>query len=193
MFALVRLPVASGHGAGTVRALELAAGVVERGGEPAELANLVVKLGEGRSGSLRDGLSQALGDPTLEVGQWLPEGDRVVDAAGDELALRRTGSERAVTLVERPGVGWRRSCTTRPCSTTPCSWEPFRVGRARLHRRAAARTDGRPARAAPADGGAPHRSGRTRPISTSGRTRTKRLRRLGRPDRHERARREVST
>ena len=54
---------------GTVRgSLELAAGAVERGGERAELANLVVKLGEGRSGSLRDGLSPALGDPTVEVG-----------------------------------------------------------------------------------------------------------------------------
>ena len=92
----------------------------------------------------------------------------MVDAAGDELALRRAGSERAVPLVERPGVGWRRSCTTQPCWTTPCSWEPSRVGRARLHGRAAARTDGRPARAASVGRNAPHRSGGRTPISTSG-------------------------
>jgi hypothetical protein len=33
----------------------------------------VVKLGEGRSGSLRDGLSQALGDPTVEPASGCPK------------------------------------------------------------------------------------------------------------------------
>jgi hypothetical protein len=104
----------------------------------------------------------------------------VVDAAGDELALRRAGSERAVTLVERPGVGWRRSCTTRLCST-PCSWEPSRVGRARL---TAGRLLERWAASPCCSCG--RGAAQVRPYAADRclrrRARTKRLRRLARPD-----------
>jgi hypothetical protein len=51
-----------------VVALELAAGIAERAGERAGVADLVVELGEAGSGSLGDGLSRALGDPSLEIG-----------------------------------------------------------------------------------------------------------------------------
>ena len=86
-----------------VVALELAAGVVERAGERAGVANLVVELGEGGSGSLGDGLSRALGDPSLQIGYWLPEREGFVDAAGRELPLPRDDPAATVTMVERAG------------------------------------------------------------------------------------------
>ena len=42
-------------------------------GPAATVADLVVELGETRSGSLGDRLARALGDPTLEVGYWSPD------------------------------------------------------------------------------------------------------------------------
>jgi hypothetical protein len=86
-----------------VVALVLAAGVVQRAGERAEVENLVVELGESGPGSLREGLSRALGDPTLEIGYRLPDRDRFVDATGHELRLPRDGPARTVTMVERAG------------------------------------------------------------------------------------------
>lgn len=83
-------------------ALELAAGIARRAGEHAQLGDLVVELGESRSGSLRDGLANALGDPTLEVGYWLADG-RFVDAAGRVLVRPTARSGRAVTPIERAG------------------------------------------------------------------------------------------
>jgi signal transduction histidine kinase len=84
-------------------AVELSAGVLQRAGERAQLSNLVVELGEGHSGSLRDALSKALGDPTLEVGYWLSDRDRFVDAAGREVAVPTPGSGRAATTVKAAG------------------------------------------------------------------------------------------
>ena len=51
-------------------AFALAGGVMSRSWERAEVADLVVELGEERSDRLRDVLARALGDPTLEVGYW---------------------------------------------------------------------------------------------------------------------------
>jgi signal transduction histidine kinase len=65
------------------------------------MTDLVVDLGDARSGTLRDALAGALGDPTLEVGYWLADG--YVDAQGRPLALPAPGSERSVTPVERDG------------------------------------------------------------------------------------------
>lgn len=65
------------------------------------VTDLVVDLGETRSGTLRDALARALGDPTLEVGYWLDEG--YVDADGHRLTLPAFGSHRRVTPVERDG------------------------------------------------------------------------------------------
>jgi signal transduction histidine kinase len=79
----------------------LLAGLARAPWERAPVTDLVLELGEARSGSLRDALAGALGDPTLEVGYWL--GDGYVDAAGRPLALPASGSERRVTPVERDG------------------------------------------------------------------------------------------
>jgi signal transduction histidine kinase len=86
-----------------VVAIVLTAGIAERAGERAEVENLVVELGESGPGSLRDGLSRALGDPTLEIGYRLPDQDQFVDAGGRELRLPHHGPGRTVTMVERAG------------------------------------------------------------------------------------------
>jgi signal transduction histidine kinase len=67
------------------------------------VADLVVELGEARSGTLRGQLSRALGDPSLEIGYWLPDRTRFVDAGGRVVALPDAGSGRSVTVVERQG------------------------------------------------------------------------------------------
>ena len=69
----------------------------------ADVTDLVVELGEARSGALRAQLARALGDPTLEVGYWQPEMRAFVDVDGDVLALPTPGSDRAVTVVEGDG------------------------------------------------------------------------------------------
>src|SRR5215472_6774791 len=69
--------------------------------EQADVADLVVELGETRSGTLRDELARALGDPSLQVGYWLSGSSGYVDSAGRPLALPDHGSGRATTLVER--------------------------------------------------------------------------------------------
>jgi signal transduction histidine kinase len=67
------------------------------------VTDLVVELGEARSGTLRGQLSQALGDPSLEIGYWLADRAVFVDAEGRVLALPDAGSGRSVTTVEREG------------------------------------------------------------------------------------------
>jgi signal transduction histidine kinase len=67
------------------------------------VADLVVELGEARSGTLRGELARALGDPSLEIGYWLPDRAGFVDAEGRVLALPGAGSGRSVTVVEREG------------------------------------------------------------------------------------------
>ena len=62
--------------------------------------DLVVELSETRFGALRDRLARALGDPTLEVGFRVGEGDGYVDAAGRPLALPPPGSRRRTTAVQ---------------------------------------------------------------------------------------------
>ena len=69
----------------------------------AAVADLVVELGEARSGTLRGELSRALGDPSLEIGYWLPDRAVFVDAEGRVLSLPAAGSGRSVTIVEHEG------------------------------------------------------------------------------------------
>jgi hypothetical protein len=45
----------------------------------------------------------ALGDPTLQVGYWLPESSSYVDAGGRHLDLPQPGTGRAVTPIELHG------------------------------------------------------------------------------------------
>jgi signal transduction histidine kinase len=82
-------------------AAALLAGLIRAPWERATVTDLVLELGDARSGSLRDALAGALGDPTLEVGYWV--GDRYVDAEGHPLAVPAPGSHRRVTPVERDG------------------------------------------------------------------------------------------
>jgi signal transduction histidine kinase len=79
----------------------LLAGLVRAPWERAPVTDLVVELGEGRSGSLRETLAGALGDPALEIGYRV--GDGYVDAEGEPLVLPPSGSGRRVTAVERDG------------------------------------------------------------------------------------------
>jgi signal transduction histidine kinase len=51
------------------------------------VAGLVVELGERADGAdLRDALARALGDPSLDVAYWFPNGDRYVDRDGQPIA-----------------------------------------------------------------------------------------------------------
>jgi signal transduction histidine kinase len=84
-------------------AAALLAGLERAPWERAPVTDLVLELGEARSGSLRDALAAALGDPTLEVGYWLGDAGGYVDAEGRALALPAPGSHRRVTPVDRDG------------------------------------------------------------------------------------------
>jgi signal transduction histidine kinase len=86
-----------------VLALGLLAGLLLAPWERARVTDLVVELGEARSGTLRDALARALGDPKLEVGYWLPDAGVYVDAAGRPLDIAAPGPGRRVTRVEREG------------------------------------------------------------------------------------------
>jgi signal transduction histidine kinase len=85
-----------------VVAVDLVARLRSRRREEAAVADLVVELGEHRSGTLRDALAHALGDPTLEVVYWGEDG-APLDAAGRAVAAPEPGPDRAVTVVERGG------------------------------------------------------------------------------------------
>jgi signal transduction histidine kinase len=81
----------------------LLAGLLVAPWQRAAVADLVVELGEARSDTLRGELSRALGDPSLEIGYWLPDRAVFVDAEGRILSLPGPGSGRSVTTVEREG------------------------------------------------------------------------------------------
>jgi signal transduction histidine kinase len=81
----------------------LLAGLLVAPWQRAVVADLVVELGEARSGTVRGELSRALGDPSLEIGYWLPDRAVFVDAEGRTLSLPDAGSGRSVTVVERQG------------------------------------------------------------------------------------------
>ena len=82
-------------------AVGLLAELVRAPWESAPVTDLVVELGGVSSGTLRDALARALGDPTLRIGYWRPEAGAYVDAAGDRVELPERGEPRAVTLVAR--------------------------------------------------------------------------------------------
>jgi signal transduction histidine kinase len=81
----------------------LLAGLLLGPGEGAGVADLVLQLGQARSRTLRWELARAIGDPTLEVGYWLPEAGTFVDADGGTSSLPGAGSDRSATVVEREG------------------------------------------------------------------------------------------
>jgi signal transduction histidine kinase len=84
-------------------AVGLLIGLLRTSWEQATVTDLVVELAESPSGTLRDALSGALGDPTLQVGYWLPESGSYVDAGGRRLDLPQPGTGRAVTPIELHG------------------------------------------------------------------------------------------
>jgi signal transduction histidine kinase len=84
-------------------AVALLLGLLRRGWERAAVTDLVVELGESRSGTIGDALARELGDPTLELGFWLEEAGTYVDADGRRLELPRPGSSRSVTHIEGEG------------------------------------------------------------------------------------------
>lgn len=84
-------------------AVGLTAELVSAWWERAAVTDLVVELGEVRSGTLRDQLTRALGDPGLQVGYWLPETAGFVDAEGRPIRLPDPGSDRSTTMIERDG------------------------------------------------------------------------------------------
>jgi signal transduction histidine kinase len=55
------------------------------------------------TGTLRDGLASALGDPGLEVHYWLPGSERFVTADGSTTPPPEAGNGRAVTPITRGG------------------------------------------------------------------------------------------
>jgi signal transduction histidine kinase len=81
----------------------LLAGLLLAPWDRAAVTDLVVELGEARTGTLRGALSRALGDPSLEISYWLPDRAVFVDTEGHVLSLPDTGSGRSVTTVERDG------------------------------------------------------------------------------------------
>jgi signal transduction histidine kinase len=84
-------------------AFALLAGLIARPWERVPLADLVVELGEARSGTLRTALARMLGDPTLQVGYWSPDVAGYIDEGGRPLELPPPGADRSVTRIEREG------------------------------------------------------------------------------------------
>jgi signal transduction histidine kinase len=79
-------------------------GLVSRSWESSAVTDLVVELGESKSGTLRDELSRALGDPTLEIGYWLADAGEFVGSDGRRVPLPDSRSDRSVTLIESDGT-----------------------------------------------------------------------------------------
>ncbi len=86
-------------GAGLAVPLALAAGLLWGRAARSAVADLVVELEHVPGGSVRDALARALGDPSLELGLWLPEQQVYVDPAGATLELPAARAERAVTAL----------------------------------------------------------------------------------------------
>jgi signal transduction histidine kinase len=86
-----------------VLAGSLLAGLLVAPWQRAAVADLVVELGEARSGTLRGELSKALGDPSLEIGYWLRDRAVFVDAEGRPLTPPELGSGRSMTVLKREG------------------------------------------------------------------------------------------
>lgn len=89
------------------------------------VGELIVDLGRlPASGSVRDLLARALGDPSLRLGFWADGVGRYVDAAGHDLSLPGPQDAEVASYVD--GRGGRLACssTTPTCSRTRASSTP---------------------------------------------------------------------
>jgi signal transduction histidine kinase len=78
-------------------------GIGLRRADRVQLTDLVVELGEYPSGTLRDLLARAVGDPSLAVGYWNWAKGAYLDSAGIPLDPPRAGDMRALTPIDRDG------------------------------------------------------------------------------------------
>jgi hypothetical protein len=70
----------------------------------ATVTALVVDLGQpAAADTLRDRLARALGDPSLEIGYWLPEQGQYMHESGRPVELPSAGAERVVTPIDQGG------------------------------------------------------------------------------------------
>jgi signal transduction histidine kinase len=72
--------------------------------ERTAVTDLVVELAANPTQSVEASLARALGDHTLQVGYWIDEYGRYVDAAGREVSLPGQDSGKVVTPVEWEGT-----------------------------------------------------------------------------------------
>jgi signal transduction histidine kinase len=79
--------------------LALGVGILWGRSRRSAVADLVVELEHSPPGSVREALARTLGDPSLELGLWLPERGAFVDAAGRVMELPAKPSGRAVTVL----------------------------------------------------------------------------------------------
>ena len=64
------------------------------------VGDLVVQLGQARPGEIGAALGRAVGDPSLELGLWLPDRREFIDENGDRIDVDHDGTgDRAVTLI----------------------------------------------------------------------------------------------
>jgi signal transduction histidine kinase len=84
-----------------VLAFALVRGLLEEPWARTAATDLVVELAESQSGSLRDRLARAVGDPTLEIGFRAADGEGFVDAEGRSMMLPPPGSRRRTTVLDR--------------------------------------------------------------------------------------------
>ncbi len=83
-------------------AVGLSGALVRESGRGARVTDLVVDLDPSRGGLTR-ALASAIGDPTLEVGYWLPEQSRFVDRSGRPVDVPDGRDGRARTVIEHAG------------------------------------------------------------------------------------------
>jgi signal transduction histidine kinase len=67
------------------------------------VTDLVVELGETRSGTVRDALAQTLGDPSLQIGYWRPATGDYVDSTGAQVIFLDGAGDRSVRHIEQDG------------------------------------------------------------------------------------------
>ena len=69
----------------------------------AVLADLVIELGVGEGGTVRDRLADALADPSVEIAYARPDGLGYADELGAAIDVPTTGPSRAITPILRDG------------------------------------------------------------------------------------------